>query len=454
MVISEPIAQDPLQQNILIALQSIQTALGGDVQNPIKWLDDFERAATANQYDNKYKFQIKPIPMLIKKSLDGHWQMLEKTIFLSLSVVTEYAKAIKKLIKHVDSGRNWTEEQKIHSFTKGLKTDLSYAFWPLLALKDNPTMDMAIELNAFGIYTSSLHSCSYFDPNGQLIDRLTANLAWLLEPLAQAPCFNQPQQLPYQKQQNRGPPVCYHCELTGHFSRDCNNFSLPLPVPRNNNNQNNRPINNNAPNQRPNHANINFFGEDPLVKATSESTSQTEENPFFTFNLTDNNHYIDELAINTLESIRKKKKAKIDFILDLNKAFTSTADNNEPPKAKVFKNSPKLELPEIVQKSGSYSVVKDLMETPAHITFGQLITHPQFRKNLCKSLILKKKTPKTNKCPHQAGLADNSNVTLLICKAQVAGYFIDLILDSRSSVSIIAKHFLKAIGRKIDEPST
>ncbi|KAG9301635.1 hypothetical protein G9A89_016705 [Geosiphon pyriformis] len=36
-------AQDPLQQNILIALQGIQTALG---------------AATANQYDNEYKFQI------------------------------------------------------------------------------------------------------------------------------------------------------------------------------------------------------------------------------------------------------------------------------------------------------------------------------------------------------------------------------------------------------------
>ncbi|KAG9298284.1 hypothetical protein G9A89_002772 [Geosiphon pyriformis] len=29
-----------------------------DVQDPIEWLDDFERAATANQYDNEYKFQI------------------------------------------------------------------------------------------------------------------------------------------------------------------------------------------------------------------------------------------------------------------------------------------------------------------------------------------------------------------------------------------------------------
>ncbi|KAG9294464.1 hypothetical protein G9A89_001969 [Geosiphon pyriformis] len=46
------------------------------------------------------------------------------------------------------------------------------------------------------------------------------------------------------------------------------------------------------------------------------------------------------------------------------------------------------------------------------------------------------------------------NVTPLICKAQVAGYFIDLILNSGSSVSVIAKYFLEAIGKKINEPST
>ncbi|KAG9297954.1 hypothetical protein G9A89_018782 [Geosiphon pyriformis] len=45
------------------------------------------------------------------------------------------------------------------------------------------------------------------------------------------------------------------------------------------------------------------------------------------------------------------------------------------------------------------------------------------------------------------------NVTLLICKVQVASYFIDLILDSRSSVSVIAKHFLEAIRKKINKPS-
>ncbi|KAG9294701.1 hypothetical protein G9A89_008180 [Geosiphon pyriformis] len=290
---------------------------------------------------------------------------------------------------------------------KGLRTDLSYALWPLLALKDNSTMDIAIELvqrmhlgftlSVFAPVfvmapalqiTATSFAAQTQDPNKQLIDRLTANLAQLLKPLVQAVrdnqqpqrprfelCFNQPQQPPYQRQQNHGPSVCYY------------SFKLVDAPPK------------------------------------DKSASQPEENPFYIFNLTDNDHDMDELAINTTESTKKKKKAKIDFVLDPNKPFTSTANNNEPPKAKVFKNPPKLKPPEIVQKSGSYSVVKDLMETPAHITFGQLMTH-------------------------------SHNITPLICKAQVAGYFIDLILDSGSSVSVIAKYFLEAIGRKIDKPST
>ncbi|KAG9287338.1 hypothetical protein G9A89_023709 [Geosiphon pyriformis] len=244
----ESMAQDPLQQNILIVLQDIQTALGTLI--------------------------------LISK-----WHMkLEKRTQGPGEIVTEYAKAIRKLIKQVDSERNWTKEQKIHSFTKRLRTDLSYALWPLLALKNNPTMDMAIEFvqmhlgftllvfaPASVIASAPQMAAISFavqtqDPNEQLIDRLTANLQ------PQRPRFelrfNQSQQPLYQRQQNCGPPVCYCCELTEHFFRDCNNPLLSLPASRNNNIQNNRPNNNNVPNQRSNYANINFFGEDLLVKAT------------------------------------------------------------------------------------------------------------------------------------------------------------------------------------------
>ncbi|KAG9288434.1 hypothetical protein G9A89_015640 [Geosiphon pyriformis] len=177
-VTPEPMAQDPIQVNILAALQSIQTALGrrNNISLPLF-------RATVNQYDDEYKFQIiggylqgSPVtwfsqetnagaqqkivrwtpanigenntsfttwfenkfrtPILISK-----WHMkLEKRTQGSGKVVTKYAKAIRKLIKCVDSGRNWTEKQKIHSFTKGLRTNLSYALWPFLALENNPTV--------------------------------------------------------------------------------------------------------------------------------------------------------------------------------------------------------------------------------------------------------------------------------------------------------------------------
>ncbi|KAG9293559.1 hypothetical protein G9A89_005562 [Geosiphon pyriformis] len=66
-VTPEPMANDPMKANILATLQDIQTALGrrnntplplfrSDVQDPIKWLDDFKRAVTANQYNEEYKF--------------------------------------------------------------------------------------------------------------------------------------------------------------------------------------------------------------------------------------------------------------------------------------------------------------------------------------------------------------------------------------------------------------
>ncbi|KAG9287355.1 hypothetical protein G9A89_023726 [Geosiphon pyriformis] len=222
-VTSEPMANNPMQANILAALQDIQTALGRRNNTPLPlFRNDFKRAATANQYDKEYKwtptnarekntsfiirFETKfRTPILISK-----WHMeLERRIQDPGEVITEYAKAIRKLIKCVDSGRNWTEKQKIYFFTKGLRTNLSYALWPFLALKDNSTMDMAIELTQKIEDNQKMHLRSTLlvfapalamapapqiaavsfaaqiqDPNEQLIDRLTANFVWLLEPLA------------------------------------------------------------------------------------------------------------------------------------------------------------------------------------------------------------------------------------------------------------------------------
>ncbi|KAG9294165.1 hypothetical protein G9A89_021524 [Geosiphon pyriformis] len=56
---------------------------------------------------------------------------------------------------------------------------------------------------------------------------------------------------------------------------------------------------------------------------------------------------MDKLAINTFKSTKKKKKTKVDFILNPNKVSTSTANNNEPPKAKPISLIPREKLREV-----------------------------------------------------------------------------------------------------------
>ncbi|KAG9301376.1 hypothetical protein G9A89_018048 [Geosiphon pyriformis] len=55
--------------------------------------------------------------------------------------------------------------------------------------------------------------------------------------LVMASAFQMASQQPfYQRQQNHGLSVCYHCGLTRHFSRDCNNLLLSPLALRNNDN--------------------------------------------------------------------------------------------------------------------------------------------------------------------------------------------------------------------------
>ncbi|KAG9302214.1 hypothetical protein G9A89_020648 [Geosiphon pyriformis] len=263
----EPMAQDPMQANILAALQGIQTALGrknntslplfrGDAQDPIEWLDDFERAATANQYDDEYKFQIvggylqgSPatwfsqktdanahqriirwmpanagenntsfttwfenkfrIPILISK-----WHMeLERRTQGPGEIVTEYAKAIRKI-------KNQFILCSLASLGPERQSTMDMAIELAQRIKDNQRIHLGSTLPVFAPVpvmapapqmAAASFAAQTQDPNKQLIDRLIANLIWLLEPLTQAvrdnqqlqrpryePHFNQPQQPPYQ----------------------------------------------------------------------------------------------------------------------------------------------------------------------------------------------------------------------------------------------------------------
>jgi hypothetical protein len=56
-----------------------------------------------------------------------------------------------------------------------------------------------------------------------------------------------------------------------------------------------------------------------------------------------------------------------------------------------------MDLPEIVGRAESYSIVEDLIHTKANITFGQLLGNPTYRKAARKSMVPKKRIPRVAK---------------------------------------------------------
>src|SRR4051812_32561668 len=49
--------------------------------------------------------------------------------------------------------------------------------------------------------------------------------------------------------------------------------------------------------------------------------------------------------------------------------------------------------------------------------------------------------------------ANTEENTPMMCKAQVAGWKVEVILDSGLSIRIVSKNFLESLGRRIEKPS-
>ena len=109
------------------------------------------------------------------------------------------------------------------------------------------------------------------------------------------------------------------------------------------------------------------------------------------------------------------------------------------------------ERPLIEQKTMPYSIVADLMHSRSNINVAQLLTIPQYRNELRKALIPKRAKRLQRRVPAEKqttlGKSTSSN-TPMICKGQVAGWTVEIIIDSGSSTSIISKRFMEYINRK------
>jgi hypothetical protein len=86
----------------------------------------------------------------------------------------------------------------------------------------------------------------------------------------------------------------------------------------------------------------------------------------------------------------------------------------------------------MTQNAPPYSIVSDLLATRANITLGQLMAMPHYRSETRKAL-----TPKRTRVVKMANHTTVEGNTPMTCQAQVAGWKVEVILDSGSSISII-----------------
>lgn len=241
---------------ILAALQAIQGSLGrrnvatlpifkGDLQDPVSWLEDFERAATANHYSDDDKFQVvggflqgsaatwyteataqgannqinqwspqnnlqndtsfttRFIQRFRTHTLLTRWRHeLQNRVQGPNETVDEYARSIKKLIKQVETDGVRSESSKIHEFAKGLRYDIAITTNNLIGLRNDETLSQAIDIarrvesNLQGFNSTSRQV--HFSPattsltaqtslsSDDAIEKITASIAKMLEPLVQS----------------------------------------------------------------------------------------------------------------------------------------------------------------------------------------------------------------------------------------------------------------------------
>ncbi|KAG9298717.1 hypothetical protein G9A89_012785 [Geosiphon pyriformis] len=120
--------KDILQKKLSTILDSLVRAqiiafekILDNAQNPIEWLDDFEKAVTANQYDNEYKFQI----------VGGYLQGSSVTWFLQETNANAQQRiirwALKNESKHSESLESKETEPKPEKITEN-KEEMTTAY--------------------------------------------------------------------------------------------------------------------------------------------------------------------------------------------------------------------------------------------------------------------------------------------------------------------------------------
>ena len=173
-----------MSDNINIRNTIPMPTFAGGQQDPVEWLEEFDRCAQINGYTNYYKGQVisgyllneahtwfqqtqanagnaiqswnnpanRNFVTAFKRKFCSQGRVLQWRSELQnrmqgpSETVDHYAMAIKRLIKRVDPDENWNSSDKIYQFTKGLRREIAYQIRPHLTFQNDVTLEQVIEV--------------------------------------------------------------------------------------------------------------------------------------------------------------------------------------------------------------------------------------------------------------------------------------------------------------------
>ena len=417
--------------------------------------------------------------------LEGKWfAQLTQRKQLPGESVDSYHVAVEEMICRVEAGgHQYPDSAKAQMFINGLRSELFMAVSPFTpntlqaayerakafenTYKQNPTYAAFLgQTSGYPFQVAQYQNNSAQPPiltstgTDEAINKLTEAVNKMM---IQIQDQRRPQRnyQPNPRNPNPNPIVCYNCGRPGHISRNCT-------TPRQ------TPIANNPPVPPSNDANPQeaLLALMNLLQQTTQPEVSEECPAYLGFTAEDTSIFTSaevELRKNNPIETRAKKRKVEEGKAVLVEEIPGNNENKEESRPTLVRRNPpeekkkkpalirkkKLEddTPQISSLVAPYSIVAEIRDKPANITFGQLFkAAPSMRTDLIRSL--QKKKIIRRKLKSNVNLQNTQKSTALYCDAKVQDKVIPLIVDSGSSGSVVSSYLLKDLGIKIDRPST